>query len=444
MEVIKRVVSAVRRSESPAQQFPFLEAMIRSSSDVINKRRQKAFEVFQSLSIPTTRDEAWRRTDLRKLHPEIFQIPAVSDQTVKHHAIRGFHKNQAGYLHLEDNQPRGHLDQGLVSQGVILTDLRTAEQNYPLLVEKTLGSVISPEEGKFAALATAFSQNGIFVYIPKNIQVHEPLTGIIRMNGDHNAFVSHTIIYLDEGASLDFILELESPVIKNGQAFHSGLVEIIVSPAASLKFVEIQALGDHFWHIAHQRARVERDANIEWTNASFGGRLVKTFATLDLSAPGGSGRMSGIFLPGGNQHMDLDTQQNHLADHTTSDLLYKGAGLGKSRSVWQGMIYVAPGSVKSNGYQANRNLVLSKQARIDAIPGLQILADDVRCSHGATVGKTDKEQVFYILSRGIPQKEAERVLVQGFFDPLLQTIPNKSLRSQLAGRIMKKIDNETK
>jgi Fe-S cluster assembly protein SufD len=153
--------------------------------------------------------------------------------------------------------------------------------------------------------------------------------------------------------------------------------------------------------------------------------------------------MSGFYFADHDQHLDHDTQQNHLAAHTTSDLLFKGALLENSRSVWQGMIYVAPGAQKTDGYQANRNLLLSKAARADSIPGLEILADDVRCTHGATVGKIDQDLVFYLVSRGIPRLEAERLIVEGFFDPIMQRIPFEGVREWFQNAISKKMESYT-
>jgi Fe-S cluster assembly protein SufD len=154
---------------------------------------------------------------------------------------------------------------------------------------------------------------------------------------------------------------------------------------------------------------------------------------------GATGRMSGFYFTDGVQHLDHDTQQNHHAPHTTSDLLFKGALKDRSRSVWQGMIYVAPGAQKADGYQANRNLVLSRTARADSIPGLEILADDVRCTHGATVGKIDPDQVYYLRSRGIPYDDAERLIVEGFFDPIMQRISFEGVRSRFQQAILDKM-----
>jgi Fe-S cluster assembly protein SufD len=160
---------------------------------------------------------------------------------------------------------------------------------------------------------------------------------------------------------------------------------------------------------------------------------------MNLAGRAAPGACRAFYFTDHDQHLDHDTQQNHLAPHTTSDLLFKGALLHESRSVWQGMIYVAPGAQKTDGYQANRNLVLSRKARADSIPGLEILADDVRCTHGATVGKIDADQVFYLRARGIPEKDAERLIVEGFFDPIMQRIPFEGVRSRFQQAIEDKM-----
>jgi Fe-S cluster assembly protein SufD len=204
--------------------------------------------------------------------------------------------------------------------------------------------------------------------------------------------------------------------------------------------VELQSWGEHVWNFSHERVRVGRDSNLDWVFVAVGSHLTKNFSDLDLIGRGATGRMSGFYFTDNDQHLDHDTQQNHMAPDTTSDLLFKGALKGRSRSVWQGMIYVAPGAQKTDGYQANRNLVLSKKSRADSIPGLEIMADDVRCTHGATVGKIDPEEVFYLRSRGIPYPMAERLIVEGFFDPIMQRIPFEGVQNRLEEAISKKMD----
>ena len=225
----------------------------------------------------------------------------------------------------------------------------------------------------------------------------------------------------------------------NSQIFHNGIVELHVGRNARLNFVELQSWGKNVWSFTRERAQVMGDGNLEWIFGAMGTHLTKNFSDIDLMEPGAMGRMSGFYFTSGDQHLDHDTQQNHMSENTTSDLLYKGALKDQSRSVWQGMIYVAPGAIGTDGYQANRNLVLSKDARADSIPGLEILADDVRCTHGATVGKIDEDQLFYLYSRGIPEKEAEELIVMGFFAPIMARIPFEGVQMRFQEAIREKM-----
>jgi Fe-S cluster assembly protein SufD len=283
------------------------------------------------------------------------------------------------------------------------------------------------------------AQNGILIYVPSGVQVEYPLHSVLWGPGVGLAYLSHIMVWLEEGASLTYVHEAASPTERGGQTFHSGIVELHVGPGANLRFVELQSWGEHVWNFSHERVQVGREGNLDWVFVAAGSRLTKNFSDLDLIGQGATGRMSGFYFTDGVQHLDHDTQQNHLAPNTTSDLLFKGALKDRSRSVWQGMIYVAPGAQKTDGYQANRNLVLSDQARADSIPGLEIMADDVRCTHGATVGKIDPNEVFYLRSRGIPYPEAERLIVEGFFDPIMQRIPFEGVRTRLQSAIREKM-----
>jgi Fe-S cluster assembly protein SufD len=222
------------------------------------------------------------------------------------------------------------------------------------------------------------------------------------------------------------------------------LIEIHVGDGAHLRFVELQSFGENIWNFMHERVRVEGNGEVEWIFGAFGSKLTKNFSELDLAGTGSTGKMSGFYFSQHEQHLDYDTQQNHLAPHTTSDLLFKGALLDQSHSVWQGMIYVAKNAAKTDGYQANRNLVLSEGARADSIPGLEILTDDVRCTHGATVGKVDAEQLFYLESRGLSKEDAEMMIVEGFFDPIMQRIPFEGVKKRFQLAINQKMKQVVK
>jgi Fe-S cluster assembly protein SufD len=439
----KVVVTRTRRPEPAAKQFAFTEADLRAGG-VAGAYHRRAWEAFKRLPIPDTNMEPWRRTDLRYFPADVFSLPAEGAYQdlppVREDLLKPLVANQhGGQIVLLPGGSTIDLDPALAAQGVIFTDLQTAERQHPELVERMIGKTVTVEEGKFAALAGALARNGVVLYVPKGVAVESPLHSILWGPGAGLAHLSHLLVLVDEGASVTYIHEATSPDETGADTLHAGLVEIQVMKEASLRFVELQSWGRHVWNFSHERIRMERDAHLDWIFGAIGSRLTKNFSELDLAGQGSTGRMSGFYFTDGTQHLDHDTQQNHLAPNTTSDLLFKGALKGRSRSVWQGMIYVAPAAQKTDGYQANRNLVLSDKARADSIPGLEILADDVRCTHGATVGKLEQEPLFYLRSRGIPPAEAEKLVVEGFFDPIFQRIPFEGVRERFQQYIAEKM-----
>ncbi len=442
MEEEPRVVvtSRTRRPETAAKQFGFTADMIPGGA--LKDYRARAWETFNRLALPTTAEEAWRRTDLRALPADSFRLPKDGEYQGLPPVPADLLKPLAADAHggqivLLPGGSTVELAESLTRKGVIFTDLRTAEHDHPQLIAKMTDDIVRPEEGKFAALAASLAQNGVVLYVPKGVNVDQPLHSILWGPGAVLAHLSHLLIWLDEGASATYAHESASPD-ENSAALHAGIVEIKIGAGANLRFVELQSWGRGVWNFSHERVQVGHDANMDWIFGAVGSRLTKNFSELELVGEGATGRMSGFYFADGSQHLDHDTQQNHLAPHTTSDLLFKGALKGRSRSVWQGMIYVAPGAQKTDGYQANRNLILSPEARADSIPGLEILADDVRCTHGATVGKLEQEPLFYLKSRGIPPKDAERLIVEGFFDPIMQRIPFEGVRARFQQAIFEK------
>ncbi|GAP22905.1 iron-regulated ABC transporter permease protein SufD [Leptolinea tardivitalis] len=431
---------------SRSTQFTF------SENDIVPEKakdlaavREHAWEVYKTQGIPATTEEAWRRTDLSRLNAGQFglqnnDLNDYSAATPPEEILRPLaDTEQAGQIILSINDEKIKLSNDLLEKGVVFTTFSELRKNNPSLLARYIGKIVKPEEGLFPAMVQAFGQDGIFLFIPKNVKISQPLHSIIWGAIEKTARLSHVIVVLEENSEATFIHETASPENENGSAFHAGIVEILIGENARLQFVELQSLGKNVWNFSNERARVENQGTIEWTFGAIGSRLTKNFTDLDLVGEGATGKMSGFYFTDGTQHLDHDTQQNHLAPHTTSDLLFKGALLDNSHSVWQGMIYVAPGAQKTDGYQANRNLILSRNAHADSIPGLEIKADDVRCTHGATVGKIDKDELFYLLSRGIPQKEAERLIVEGFFDPIMQRIPFEGVRNRFQQYIHNKM-----
>jgi Fe-S cluster assembly protein SufD len=447
MAIEKKIVRTNQRSvPSTKQDFNFDDSFVRLSQKDPNIRliREKARELFLSGKIPQKTEEAWRRTPLDRLDGSQFVIHQ-NGKKADGASIPGELMNPMGeagptnQVLLHSNEVTKHLSPALSEQGIIFTDLLDAELHHAEKLSKIFGKIVKPEDGYFSSMALAYAQTGIFIYVPKNVQVVQPFHSILWTDLAGEAVVSHILVYLDEGASLTYVHEVSSSPDLQGDIFHDGNVEIYIGKNANLKFVELQSWSMNVMNFTHERATVEQDGQLEWVFGAVGSKLTKNFTDVDLVGQGSSAKVSGFYFTNGSQHLDLDTQQNHLAPNTTSDLLFKGALLDESRSVWQGMIYVAPGADKTDGYQTNRNLVLGNKARADAIPGLEILTDDVRCSHGATVGKIDPNQTFYLESRGIPKLDAAKLVVEGFFDEIMERIPFEGIRHRFQDAIHQKM-----
>jgi len=417
------------------------EALLASRSfepEWMRDRRRDAFHVLLDTPLPTRTDEAWRRTDFGALKLDDVEtvMPKADGEAALKGAPRSIKeaisgKGASGAVVSSDGEiVASLLDGALKRKGVIFSDMETALKKHGDLLEPIfMTQIVKPNDGYFAALHGSFWQGGTFVYVPKGVEVPLPLRAATWLKNRHSAF-SHTLIVLEAGARAVFVDEYESAT-DDRQAFNNSAVEILVGDDAQLDYVNWQDFGRNVYSFTHERARVMRNSTLHWIVAGLGSKLTKSFMDANLVGQGSSALMSGAYFVDGNQHLDYDTEQNHLVPHTTSDLLYKGALKDEARSVWQGNIHVYPGAQRTDAYQASRNLSLSHAARADSIPGLEIEADDVRCTHGAAISQVDKEEVFYLMTRGIPYKIAEQLIVNGFFKPVLDRIPMDNVRARL-------------
>jgi len=408
----------------------------------MQQRRVQAWRVMRDTPRPTTQDELWRRTDIRRV--KLNQVaPATDGARLDDLPSRLSEmiaaKERAGFLlHADGGSVYATLDEKSSQQGVILADMDTALRKHGDLLQRFfMREAVSITDGYFAAMHGALWSGGTFLYVPKNTRVELPIHAMTWAGPGANSF-THTLIVVETGAQVTFVEEYVSDD-SGEQAMHNGVVELIVRDNAKLDYVNVQDWDRKAYNFTTERAVVGRDGTLHLVVGGIGSRLTKSFIDCSLVGSGSTALMSGIFFGDGRQHLDYTTQQNHIAPHTTSDLLYKGALKGKARSVWQGMIKVLPGAKKTDGYQANRNLILEKTARADSIPGLEIETDDVRCTHGATISQLDANELFYIRSRGLPHQDAQRLIVQGFFSPVIDRIPLKGVREQLTSEILKKI-----
>jgi Fe-S cluster assembly protein SufD len=293
-----------------------------------------------------------------------------------------------------------------------------------------LYSLVGWEE-KFAAHNAAVWEHGLLVHVPKGVELDRPLYVRITSSTDNTALFWRLLVIADPGARFTLVEEVVSstPAL---HAYTNEAVELFVEDGAKLEYVSLQNLSTETWHFASHHARVERDAELDWVTGGFGSKKGKVRIQNDLAGQGATSRVTGAYFTDGEQHLDYDTFQEHMAPNTTSDFAFKGALRDKSTAVWRGMIRVERDAQKTNAYQENRNLMLSPTTHAVPIPGLEILANDVRCTHGATVGRVDRDQLFYLMSRGLSRSEAERLIVRGFFEDVLARVELEPVREALA------------
>jgi Fe-S cluster assembly protein SufD len=390
----------------------------------VRARRREAFAAYERLPLPSRSEEEWRRTDLRGLDLDSFEPFERANGAAPSAPIA----DTAGVLRQRGSEPGAvELDPEVAARGVLFMPLSQAVREHRDLVERYLFTEVRPERDKLSALHGALFSGGTFLHVPDGVTVEKPLVSQFWSSGGGAAVLPHTLIVAGRGSSFNYLDEFLSPDLDR-PALTSGSAEVFAGEAASVGYLSLQRWGRHAWQFADQRVRVERDATVRLLAVGLGGRFAKNRIEATLAGPGASAEMKALFFGSGHQFFDFHTLQQHQVGGTTSDLLFKGALRDEARSVYAGLIRIEPNATRSNAYQANRNLLLSKTAKANSIPMLEILNNDVRCTHGATVAPVDPEHLFYLESRGIPAGTAERMIVHGFFGEVLDRIPVQQAR----------------
>ena len=444
----------------------FLQKIAATEPQWMREKRLEAYTLYESLPMPhTTEDDVWRRTvDMRtqdywrrtrrflrgfsveKFHPSVPTNGGVPSENTD-----DSDEEAAGVLVQVD----GHLQhisdvEALKKKGIYFAHLHTALQEQPELLrdyfmnkavtlETALKSGNIAQHNKFDALHGAFWQGGYLLHVPKGVRIEVPLRVYIKMSGADQADLSHTLIIAEEGSQV-VVLEDNLSTTSETSGFHSGAVEIFAGQNANVTYVQVQRWNRHVWNFASHRAMVERDAQLCWVTATFGGRLNKINQAAVLEGAGCTAQMLGLAFTDARQHLDVSTAQEHISPHTFSDLLYRTVLKDRAQTAWGGNIYVYPSANYTDAYQKNDNLLLSERAHADTLPGLEIQAHEVRCTHGATAGKIDADQVFYLMSRGVSYAQAEKLIVDGFFEPVMERIPLESVREELSTSIARKLE----
>lgn len=439
LEEVKIMESASGFSEGTVRAL----SASRNEPDWMLEFRVAAWRQFEAMAWPKSTDEAWRRTRLTGFNLKKFKPFAVSSGRSERAALDQIIQDEltemdsSASLVFEDGGIRysgSTVDLGQC--GIIFTDLQNAVHEYPDLVRKYfMTQAVKPDHNKFTALHAALWDTGTLIYVPANCRAILPLQVILNQCSAGVGGYHHTLLITERGAEITVVDDLLGA--KDG--LQVSVVELVIGDSSVVRYMNLQDFDHSAWNFLTGRAVLGRDADLRWIQVSWGSRLTKAFLDMELAGPGGHAELLGIYFPIGSQHIDHQTLQIHRAPHCFSDLLFNGALKDRARSVYMGVIQVLKGAQKTDAYQRNGNLILDRNARADSIPGLEIEADDVRCTHGATAAQVEEEYVFYLMARGLSRPQAEHMIVQGFFQAVLDRVPVESVVHKLERVIERKI-----
>jgi Fe-S cluster assembly protein SufD len=388
-------------------------------ASALGERHQEAAQLAETLELPQFKGRAgWEFTDISGLALETYE-PAV-DRPLE---------DGAGMLF--------DLPPATLPDGVIVSTIEEAAAAHPELVERHLGTIVRPDD-LFVARNAARFRGGAFVYVPRGVAVEEPILLGSVQSEQGSELDRRTLIVLEEGAQAEIWEQYLSAQPELDGVFNV-VTELVIGDGAHLRYVCGQDLSEKGWIFGAQRAEVGRDGYLDWVALGFGSARGRVRMETKLAGEGAEARVTGAYATRGRQHIDFDTTQEHAAPHTTSDLAFRGVLTGRSTAVWKGNIIVDPGAQKTDAFQESRNLLLSKRAHADAIPGLEIQANDVRCTHAAAIAQVDPEQLFYLRSHGLGEEVARRLVVEGFLAALVERFEAGPVRQRLAGVLERRL-----
>ncbi len=365
----------------------------------LDERRQRGASLAQELPLPDQKAKGWEFTDLSSLDLGAYEDAGAAP------VISG-------------------------AEGATVLPLSEALSSHNDLLHERLGSLV-PAEDPFVARNEAGWRDGVLVYVPSGVRLSEPIQIELPLDASGAAINWRTLIVIEDGAEAEVWEHWSSPA-DDVDAVLNSVVELAVGQAATLRYVNTQDISEKAWIFATQRAQVERDGRLDWAALGFGSGRGKVRMETNLAGPGSEARVTGGYAGGAGQHLDYDTTQEHAAPNTNSDLAFRGVLAAGATAVWRGMIKVDPGAQQTDAFQESRNLLLSPEAHADAIPGLEILADDVRCTHAAAIAQVDKEQLFYLTSRGLEEEAAKALIIEGFLESLVERLAEGPVRDSIS------------
>jgi Fe-S cluster assembly protein SufD len=400
----------------------------------LTARRKTGASAAAELGLPTTKTPGWEFTDLSELVESEFALPNGADPEARARADAVLNPPedaprlvQIDATPVESPQGAGAGDRP--SEPVVMT-LADASESYPELVAEKLGAIAASDD-PFVARNDAAWRGGAFVFVPKGGRLEAPAQIASILDAEGTAVGFRSLIVLEEGAEAEVWEQWLTTDEQRGGLFNT-VTELFVGPGANLHYVSAQGLGRNSWVFATQRAEVERDATLDWVALGFGSARGKVRMETRLVGQGSTAKVTGAYAGDGSQHLDFDTTQEHAAASTVSDLAFRGVLDGRSTAVWRGMIRVDPGAQQTDAFQESRNLLLSKTSHADAIPGLEIEADDVRCTHAAAIAQIDADQLHYLRAHGLSDAEAKRLVIEGFLEALVERLDQGPVRAAVS------------
>lgn len=410
----------------------------------ITDARRAAFEQYQALLQTDLDPEEFKRVDLRVFNAGKFRpTSGEADSSAITTLLSDKTEFGGSIAHVNGQVTHSDASETIKEQGVLFGELQTLLTSHRELLEPYfMKQAVKADSDRFSAWHAAFWTGGTLLYVPRNAEVALPLHSLIAHSRNGVAEFSHTLIILEEGARAT-LLEETTSATEDIAGLHVGCVELIVGKDANLRYVQLQNWNQKSWHFAHQAGVVASNASLQWTVVGLGSKLSHIHQDINLNGRAATAEVNGVTFASNRQKISYYTQQHHKAQGTHSDLLYKEVLRDEARVIWRGMIKVDPAAQQTDGYQRSDALMLSDDARCDSIPGLEIEADDVKCTHGATTGRVDQEQIFYCMSRGIRRSEAMHMIVEGFFQKVYDRIPVEVVRETLSRTVQGKLGIET-
>ncbi len=405
----------------------------------LTARRERAVSLTGSLPLPSFRgNPGWEFTSLKNVDLDAYGQPDAVDLDA---GGLGVFETPAGAVVLEQADHTFADPLEPAPNGAIVMSLAAAVQQHPDLVEQHFGSVVAPDN-PFVARNEAGWQGGAFVYVPRGVVLEAPIVVTVVQSQPQTALHWRTLVVLEEGAQAEV---WEQYVSADGCADGDGLLNLVtelsVGPNANLRYVCGQGLSEKSWVFGYQRCVVQQDATVDWIALGFGSGNGRVAMDTRLAGRGADAKVTGAYATHGRQHLDFATTQVHAAPNTTSDLAFRGILDGRSSTVWSGMIKVDPDAQQIDAFQESRNLLLTKKAHADSIPGLEILANDVRCTHAAAIAQIDPEQLYYLRSRGLTLEDAKRLVIEGFLEATVERFEPGFVREAVAGALERRLEH---